>query len=59
MPLKETGVERKSAFSVRLFLKEFCVEFLHGAYNTLMKQIRVSFCNDNFLNFLLKKFFLS
>lgn len=42
MPLKDGGIERKSAFSVRLFLKEFCVEFLHGAYNTLMKHVRVS-----------------
>lgn len=42
MPLKDSGVERKSAFSVRLFLKEFCVEFLQGAYNTLMKHVRVS-----------------
>lgn len=42
MPLKDGGIERKSAFSVRLFLKEFCVEFLHGAYNTFMKQVRVS-----------------
>ncbi|XP_025415567.1 protein timeless homolog isoform X4 [Sipha flava] len=40
MPLKDSGIERKSAFSVRLFLKEFCVEFLQGAYNTLMKHIR-------------------
>ncbi|XP_050538805.1 protein timeless homolog [Daktulosphaira vitifoliae] len=40
MPLKESGIERKSAFSVRLFLKEFCVEFLHGSYNTLMKHVR-------------------
>lgn len=48
MPLKETNIERKSAFSVRLFLKEFCVEFLHGAYNTLMKHVRVSI--DNSLN---------
>lgn len=48
MPLKETNIERKSAFSVRLFLKEFCVEFLHGAYNTLMKHVRVGI--DNFQN---------
>ncbi|VVC29572.1 Hypothetical protein CINCED_3A024542 [Cinara cedri] len=40
MPLKDTITDRKSAFSVRLFLKEFCIEFLHGAYNTFMKHIR-------------------
>uniref|UniRef100_A0A2H8TU68 Protein timeless n=1 Tax=Melanaphis sacchari TaxID=742174 RepID=A0A2H8TU68_9HEMI len=40
LPLRDAGIERKSAFSVRLFLKEFCVEFLHGAYNMLMKHVR-------------------
>ncbi|XP_015364645.1 PREDICTED: protein timeless homolog [Diuraphis noxia] len=40
LPLRDVGIERKSAFSVRLFLKEFCVEFLHGAYNMLMKHVR-------------------
>ncbi|XP_050054655.1 protein timeless homolog isoform X3 [Aphis gossypii] len=40
LPLRDVGVERKSAFSVRLFLKEFCVEFLYGAYNMLMKHVR-------------------
>ncbi|KAF0730149.1 protein timeless, partial [Aphis craccivora] len=40
LPLGDVGVERKSAFSVRLFLKEFCVEFLYGAYNMLMKHVR-------------------
>ncbi|XP_034934838.1 protein timeless homolog isoform X2 [Chelonus insularis] len=29
--------ERLSALSVRLFLKEFCVEFLIGAYNPVMR----------------------
>ncbi|PSN55766.1 Protein timeless [Blattella germanica] len=32
--------ERRSDFSVRLFLKEFCVEFLNGAYNTLMYHVK-------------------
>lgn len=41
LPMRDSGIERKSAFSVRLFLKEFCVEFLHGAYNMLMKHVRV------------------
>ncbi|XP_050066512.1 protein timeless homolog isoform X2 [Aphis gossypii] len=40
LPLRDVDVERKSAFSVRLFLKEFCVEFLYGAYNMLMKHVR-------------------
>lgn len=44
MALKDAGIERKSAFSVRLFLKEFCVEFLLGSYNTFMRHVRVSIC---------------
>jgi timeless len=32
--------ERLSALSVRLFLKEFCVEFLNGAYNPVMRYAR-------------------
>lgn len=35
-PIKQTTTERRSAFSIRLFLKEFCVEFLNAAYNTFM-----------------------
>ncbi|XP_014475495.1 PREDICTED: protein timeless homolog [Dinoponera quadriceps] len=34
---QETKEERMSVLSVRLFLKEFCVEFLSGAYNPVMK----------------------
>uniref|UniRef100_A0A670HX57 Timeless circadian regulator n=1 Tax=Podarcis muralis TaxID=64176 RepID=A0A670HX57_PODMU len=30
------GVSRRSALNVRLFLKEFCVEFLENCYNRLM-----------------------
>lgn len=36
MPFVSNTSERRSAFTIRLFLKEFCVEFLNGAYNTLM-----------------------
>ncbi|XP_032684190.1 protein timeless homolog isoform X2 [Odontomachus brunneus] len=35
--LQNTKEERTSALSVQLFLKEFCVEFLSGAYNPVMK----------------------
>jgi len=42
LPMKGTGLQRRSAFSIRLFLKEFCVEFLNGAYNTLMYHVKVS-----------------
>jgi timeless len=40
MPIKTNTFERRSAFSIRLFLKEFCVEFLNGAYNTLMYHVK-------------------
>ncbi|CAI9538196.1 unnamed protein product [Staurois parvus] len=33
---KDTEVHRRSAFNVRLFLKEFCVDFLENCYNRLM-----------------------
>lgn len=33
-------VERRSAFAVRLFLKEFCIEFLNGSYNTVMHYVK-------------------
>ena len=39
----DSDVKRRSTLSIRLFLKEFCVEFLHGAYNKLMYVVRVSF----------------
>ncbi|KAF4529908.1 hypothetical protein B566_EDAN018125 [Ephemera danica] len=35
-------IERRSAYSVRLFLKELCVEFLNGAYNALMFHVKES-----------------
>uniref|UniRef100_A0A670HWN7 Timeless circadian regulator n=1 Tax=Podarcis muralis TaxID=64176 RepID=A0A670HWN7_PODMU len=33
------GVSRRSALNVRLFLKEFCVEFLENCYNRLMMHL--------------------
>ncbi|XP_069509796.1 protein timeless homolog isoform X2 [Ambystoma mexicanum] len=33
---KETTKERRSALNVRLFLKEFCTDFLENCYNRLM-----------------------
>ncbi|XP_015606157.1 protein timeless homolog [Cephus cinctus] len=35
--LVDSCQERTSALSVRMFLKEFCVEFLNGAYNPIMR----------------------
>ncbi|KAJ8982321.1 hypothetical protein NQ317_006666 [Molorchus minor] len=40
MPVVSSDSERRSAFTIRLFLKEFCVEFLNGAYNTLMHHVK-------------------
>jgi timeless len=39
--VKEEGMsERRSAFAVRLFLREYSVEILNSAYNTMVKQLR-------------------
>ncbi|XP_063230357.1 protein timeless homolog isoform X2 [Bacillus rossius redtenbacheri] len=40
LPMKDDKAERRSAYSIRLFLKEFCVEFLTGAYNSLMHTVK-------------------
>ncbi|XP_074037876.1 circadian regulator timeout [Leptinotarsa decemlineata] len=40
LPVTFNSTERRSAFSIRLVLKEFCVEFLYGAYNSLMRSVR-------------------
>ena len=40
MPEDPDAVKRRSTLAIRLFLKEFCVEFLHGAYNNLMSVVR-------------------
>ncbi|XP_011499954.1 PREDICTED: protein timeless homolog [Ceratosolen solmsi marchali] len=42
------GDERVSALSVRLFLKEFCVEFLNGAYNPVMSYARSCIIGGNY-----------
>lgn len=36
-PIKEREISRRSTLSIRLFLKEFCCQFLENAYNSLMK----------------------
>jgi timeless len=36
------SVKRRSTLAIRLFLKEFCVELLHGAYNKLMSVVKDS-----------------
>ena len=32
--------KRRSTLAIRLFLKEFCIEFLNGAYNQLMYVVK-------------------
>ncbi|CAG9855567.1 unnamed protein product [Phyllotreta striolata] len=39
-PLQSNSIERRSAFMIRLFLKEFCIEFLNGAYNATLRYIK-------------------
>lgn len=41
LPIKSYTSERRSAFSIRLFLKEFCIEFLNASYNTMMHQVKM------------------
>lgn len=40
LPFVSDTSERRSAFTIRLFLKEFCVEFLNGSYNKLMYHVK-------------------
>lgn len=39
-PMESGMLERRSAFAIRLFLKEFCIEFLNGSYNSLMHYVK-------------------
>ncbi|XP_063824228.1 protein timeless homolog isoform X1 [Ostrinia nubilalis] len=39
-PVESGTMERRSAFAVRLFLKEFCIEFLNSSYNPLMHYVK-------------------
>ncbi|KAK5650484.1 hypothetical protein RI129_001513 [Pyrocoelia pectoralis] len=43
LPFQEASSERRSAFGVKLILKEFCAEFLNGAYNTFMYHVKYNF----------------
>ncbi|XP_053978576.1 protein timeless homolog isoform X1 [Hylaeus volcanicus] len=46
-PMSDPRGERTSALSVRLFLKEFCVEFLNAAYNPVMRYARYCIQSGN------------
>ncbi|CAH2105801.1 unnamed protein product [Euphydryas editha] len=39
-PTESGMMERRSAFAIRLFLKEFCIEFLNSSYNPLMHYVK-------------------
>lgn len=39
-PIVSGKDDQRSAFGVRLCLKEFCIEFLNGAYNTFMYNVK-------------------
>uniref|UniRef100_A0A1Y1K941 Timeless N-terminal domain-containing protein n=1 Tax=Photinus pyralis TaxID=7054 RepID=A0A1Y1K941_PHOPY len=43
LPVQEAPTERRSAFGVKLILKEFCTEFINGAYNTFMYYVKFNF----------------
>lgn len=38
--LQETTSYRRSTFTIRLILKDFCIEFLNAGYNKLMQNVR-------------------
>ncbi|XP_067687307.1 protein timeless homolog [Haliotis asinina] len=39
-PIKDVEVKRRSTLSIRLSLKEFCIQFLENAYNPLMYSVK-------------------
>uniref|UniRef100_A0A8C3SK14 Timeless N-terminal domain-containing protein n=1 Tax=Chelydra serpentina TaxID=8475 RepID=A0A8C3SK14_CHESE len=41
-PAREPEPRRRSALNVRLFLREFCGDFLESCYNPLMRLVKVS-----------------
>lgn len=40
-PIKDKDLVRRSTLSIRLGLKEFCVQFLENCYNPLMYAVKV------------------
>lgn len=39
---RDSERQRRSALNVRLFLREFCIDFLENCYNRLMYLVKVS-----------------
>ncbi|KAF7414932.1 hypothetical protein HZH68_003421 [Vespula germanica] len=46
LPIQDSTNQRRSALSIRLFLKEFCVEFLNGVYNPVMRYAKSCVISD-------------
>ena len=42
---------RRSTLSIRLFLKEFCVQFLEHCYNPLMRSVKVRLASPEIILF--------
>jgi timeless len=40
-PITDSELIRRSTLSIRLFLKDFCVQFLENCYNPLMHSVKV------------------
>lgn len=45
-PINEVEVTRRSTLSIRLFLKEFCVQFIENCYNPLMHAVKVKILGE-------------
>jgi len=52
-PIVDADVSRRSTLSIRLYLRDFCLQFLDNCYNPLMRAVKVS----RSLYYLIKKFF--
>ncbi|KAL0277751.1 UNVERIFIED_CONTAM: hypothetical protein PYX00_004928 [Menopon gallinae] len=63
-PVQSEPVERSSSFSARIFLREFCIEFLNCSYNNLMSVVKEKLLsgkglpNDETFYFWALRFFL-
>ena len=40
-PIVDADVTRRSTLSIRLYLRDFCVQFLDNCYNPLMRAVKV------------------
>jgi len=40
-PIVDADVSRRSTLSIRLYLRDFCLQFLDNCYNPLMRAVKV------------------